>query len=138
MDELRHKAEAYCAAAEHCPFEVKEKLYQWGAEEKQIASILDHLQEANYTNAERYCAAFTNDKIKYQGWGRIKVKMMLQYKRLPEDAIQKALSSFDEIEYKRILTKVASKKKGATWEQVARFLIQRGFEYDLIREIIKP
>lgn len=137
-DELKHKAESYCAAAEHCTSEVKEKLFQWGANEKVISTILAHLQTNNYINDIRYCQAYAHDKLLYQGWGRIKIQMMLHAKSLPEEAIREAVNNLDHDEYIRILKHVAEKKKGGTREQVIRFLLQRGFEYEVIRAAIAP
>lgn len=44
-NELKYKAEAYCSATEHCPFEVMTKLSQWGADEAMSERILLHLQK---------------------------------------------------------------------------------------------
>lgn len=45
LDELKYKAEAYCATAEHCPSELAIKLQQWGASHNDIATIITHLKE---------------------------------------------------------------------------------------------
>lgn len=134
--EWLNKAEAYCATAERCRQEVATKLQQWGAPEEQTESLLKRLEELGFLDAERYCRAFVHDKILFQGWGRMKVRMALRAKALPSAAIEEGMTAVDDEEYREVLLRVARKKKGATREQMARFLLQRGFTYDDIREVL--
>lgn len=136
-DELRNKAQIYCARSEHCESEVREKLKQWGCHANLIDEIISQLKQNNYINSQRYIDAFVHDKLAYQGWGRYKIGMMLRTKNEPEALIQKSLDSIDENEYIRILEKVIKKKKGATREQVARFCLQRGFLWEEIQPLLK-
>lgn len=142
-DELKHKAEAYCATAERCASEVTIKLQQWGATEQQIDNIVAHLKAQRYIDDERYCRAFAHDKVLYQGWGRIKIRAALLTKRLPTYHIQTALDSIDEIEYFDTLRRVIATKKRAikssdpmAREKLIRFCLQRGFTYDEIEQLI--
>ena len=83
MNPLLNKAAAYCAAAEHCRSEVQTKLLQWGASANQTSDILDQLEDQGFLSETRYCSAFVNDKIRFQGWGKEKIRMALKQKRLP-------------------------------------------------------
>lgn len=133
--ELRDKAAYYCAVAEHCEQDVRTKLFQWGAASAAADRIIDYLYDNNYLNTARYCNAFVHDKLLYQGWGKIKMRVMLQAKRLPTSDIDTALNNIDEIEYNRILRKVMEKKKGATPEEVTHFCLSRGFSYSEINNL---
>ena len=142
-DELKHKAEAYCATAEHCCSEVSSKLQQWGANSDEIESILAHLTAQRYIDEARYCAAFTHDKICYQGWGRIKIKAALYAKHIPSLLITQALDTIDETEYFAALERVIAAKKRTikssdlmAREKLIRFCLQRGFTYDEIEELV--
>lgn len=141
-DELRSRAARYCAMAEHCESEVREKLYQWGAAEMSD-SIIDYLTEQGFVDEVRYAHAFTMDKLRYQGWGRVKIKAMLSAKRISAATIADAIDSIDENEYSAILLRLLERKrregtkKGASEIQLARFLLQRGFTWDEIRGAIK-
>ena len=144
LDELKHKAEAYCSQAERCQYEVKTKLMQWGAPSDEIEDIIAYLMAERYINEERYCHAFTHDKVLYQGWGRIKIRTALQAKRLPAALITQALDSIDETEYLDTLQRIAATKKRAiksndpmAREKLIHFLLQRGFTYDEIGQTIK-
>lgn len=138
-DELKYKAEAYCASAEHCSFEVANKLQQWGASDQQAEHILAHLKAQGYIDEARYCRAFAHDKLNYQSWGRIKIRAALFAKHLPSAAIQEALQSIDPTEYMAALQRTIATKKRAiksndpmAREKIIRFCLQRGFTYDEI------
>ena len=142
-DELKSKAEAYCATAEHCPSELTTKLQQWGANPDDIEDIIAHLKAQRYINEERYCRAFAHDKVLYQGWGRIKIRATLYAKHLPANDIQIALDSIDETEYFDTLKRVMATKKRAiksndpmAREKLIRFCLQRGFTYDEIEQLL--
>lgn len=130
------KAENYCAAAERSRGEVSAKLQQWGAPAAIHANILRALEERGFLDTKRYCRAFVHDKILFQGWGRIKVRMALRQKGLPTQAIEDGMSAVDDEAYSAVLRQVAAKKKGANREQLARFLLQRGFSYDEIKAVL--
>ena len=141
LAQLTAKAEAYCAATEHCPSEVRSKLQQWEATPEQTEEIIAHLLQHKYLDEERYCHAFAHDKLLYQGWGRIKIRIQLQSKRLPTHAIQKALEEIDDNEYQNILARVVASKKRTIKSydpqgkaKLYRFCLQRGFTYEEIEE----
>ena len=143
LEQLRAKAEAYCAMAEHCCSEVRIKLQQWGATAEQTDEILAHLQRYRFVDEQRYCNAFVHDKLLYQGWGRMKLRAGLQAKHLPIRAIDFALDNIDESEYFRVLKQVITSKKRTikssdpqAREKLIRFCLQRGFTYEDIRGCI--
>lgn len=136
-DELLAKAEHYCAGAEHCPADVRNKLYLWGADSDMSDSIIQKLIDSNFISESRYAEAFVHDKLLYNGWGRMKIRMALFAKKIDESVIFDALDTIDEEDYDRILHKVAASKKHATPDQMTRFLLQRGFTFDEIRSVLK-
>lgn len=142
-DELKHKAEAYCANAEHCCSEVKNKLQQWGADDDTIDNIICFLLSQKYIDENRYCKAFAHDKVNYQGWGRIKIRAALYAKQLPQHCINYGIDAIDETEYFNALKKVIASKKRAiksndpmAREKLIRFCLQRGFSYDEIGDLL--
>jgi regulatory protein len=118
-------------------------LQQWGANADEIESIISHLTAQRYIDELRYCCAFTHDKIRYQGWGRVKIKAALYAKHIPSLLITQALDSIDEIEYFAALERVIAAKKRTikssdlmAREKLIRFCLQRGFTYDEIEELV--
>ena len=143
LADLRGKAEFYCATAEHCSYEVRLKLQQWGATDEQIEHIIAHLQAERFVDELRYCQAFVHDKLLYQGWGRMKMRAQLQAKHLSTAAIEQALNEIDRDTYMSVLTRVLATKKRSiksadpqVREKLIRFAMQRGFTYDEINGII--
>ncbi len=143
LADLRGKAEFYCATAEHCYYEVRLKLQQWGATDEQIEHIVAHLQKEHFVDEQRYCNAFVHDKLLYQGWGRMKMRAQLQAKHLSTAAIEQALNEIDRDTYMSVLTRVLATKKRSiksadpqAREKLIRFAMQRGFTYDEINGII--
>lgn len=143
MAQLTAKAEAYCAAAEHCISEMRSKLQQWEATDEECEDVIAHLLEANYIDEQRYCHAFVHDKVLYQGWGRMKIRAHLYAKHLPSEFITQALKDIDETEYQKTLERVISSKKrtlkstdNIAREKLLRFCMQRGFTYEEISEYL--
>lgn len=144
LEEAKYKAAAYCSLAEHCPQEVKDKLYNWGCPAAEIEAVIDYLMDENFINEERYCQAFVGDKIRYQGWGRDKVRRELAMKHLPANLIREAIALFPEEEYFAILQRIADKKKESLHgetdprkakDKLVRFLIGRGFTFSDMHHI---
>ena len=79
-------------------------------------------------------------------WGKVKIKYELKQKQVSDYCIKKALKSIDVDEYENVLAKLAGQKlktlKGEKnifikKRKLQDFLLQRGFENDLVREAIK-
>lgn len=129
------KAERYAASAERCREEVRLKLVSWGAPAAMCERILDTLEDTHFISETRYAEAFVHDKVAYQGWGRRKIKWMLLGKHISESVIDEALKNIDEQEYFHQLRRAIAQKKGATWDQVTRFVLQRGFLPDELTQV---
>lgn len=127
------RAQRYCATAERCRQQVVAKLQLWGANEEQINGVVDSLIADSYLNEQRFAIAFVHDKVTYQGWGRIKIRVMLQALAIDNTLIDEAMSHIDEQTYFHNLTKAAALKKAADRDKRIRFLMQRGYTLADIR-----
>lgn len=133
---LISRAERYCATSEHCLADVMLKLRQWSCHPEDVQQVLDHLQEAGFVDEDRYARAYVHDQVAYQGWGRNKIKAALFAKFIDEQTINAALTTIDPSSYQHALERAIKQKKGATREQLLRFLSQRGFTFDEIRNLV--
>lgn len=131
---LLDRAQRYCAAAEHCPADVELLLTRQQATREQINEVIGILQDMKFIDTGRYCRSFVHDKTAFQGWGRMKMLMALRAKRLPESDIRDALDAIDESVYAANISKLIRSKRGHDKQKVMRFLLQRGYTYDDLRQ----
>ena len=137
-EELLSKVEAWCAKCEHCEQEVKAKLRQWGCRNDQWENeIIENLKANKFVDEERFCKAYVHDKSEYEGWGRMKIRMMLRSKRIELSMIEEALKTINQEVYLQSLEKAVAKYGREDRERTMRFALQRGFEYDEIVEYLK-
>ena len=138
MKEMLSRAAAYCASAERCRQDVMEKLLKWDCPEDDATEIIDFLYRENYLSDERYCRAFANDKLNFQGWGKKKIQAMLQLKHLPRNIISATLQDIDEQHYRQRLSDILKAKKKTTpdMQKLIRFALSRGFDYEDIKSVL--
>ncbi len=145
MEAALIKAEAYCAASEHCKADVLVKLQQWGVAEDACRKVLEHLVEKKYIDETRYAAFFVRDKYRFNQWGRIKIGQALRMKHIPSSCIAEAMEEIDEEEYRSILLallhkKIHSVKASNGYERqgkLVRFAMGHGYEMEDIISCIK-
>ena len=90
---------ALCASAEHCEYELNEKMRKWEVDESDRERVMEYLRNAKFVDDERYARAFVNDKIRYNKWGRRKVEQGLWAKNIDGDIRQRVLDEVDDSEY---------------------------------------
>ncbi|MCJ8211197.1 RecX family transcriptional regulator [Mucilaginibacter sp. RS28] len=139
------KAEHYCAYQERSQQEVRDKLYEWGLYPQDIEQIISQLIATNFLNEERFAKAYAQGKLNQKGWGKIKIKQGLKLKRVSDPLIKKALLSLDLDDYLAVLKKILEKKRRLVTEKDAfkrhyklkQYALSRGFEMDLILDVLK-
>ena len=70
-------------------------------------AIIDRLKHERYLDNERYARAYCRDKLRFNGWGRIKIGYMLRGKGIEQEFIDAALADIDEEQYADILHEAA-------------------------------
>ena len=144
-EEALQKAKQYCAYQERCHSEVKEKLYSFGINKNEVDELLSELIGENYVNEERFAILYAGGKFRIKQWGRIKIKYALKQKQVSEYCIKKALAVIDENNYNKTLAKLfeqklktlkAEKNIFIKKRKLQDYLLQKGFETDLIRRLI--
>ena len=135
---------ALCAQAEHCQWEMLEKMRRWEVPEEAQARVMQRLVKERYVDDERYARAFVKDKIRYNKWGRRKVDQALWQKHIDEDIRKRVLDEVDDEEYLGVLRPLLKQKRKSTKansdyelnQKLLRFAMGRGFTFDLIRQCI--
>jgi regulatory protein len=130
----------YCSTTEHCLSEVTEKLRRFELTPTETEALLAYLQQESYVNEGRYATAFSRDKFRFSGWGRVKIRYALRQKGIRDNLIEDALAAIDSTEYQRALNDLLERKHRSLRSENAyerkskllRFAASRGFETDLI------
>ena len=94
---------ALCSSRECCRSDVAGKLRERDLPEPDITKILATLEKDNFLNETRYAASFARDKLKFNKWGKMKIRYALSGKQIPEEIIVQALEEIDEEYYAGIL-----------------------------------
>lgn len=144
-EQALQKAKQYCAYQERCHSEVKAKLYDMGLYKKDVEELISNLIEADYLNEERFAIQFAGGKFRIKQWGRVKINYTLKQKQVSEYCIKRALSAIDENDYEKTARKLFEQKLRTVKtdknifskkRKVQDHLIQKGYEFDLVRELV--
>jgi regulatory protein len=138
------KAMKLCSTKEYAPFEIEEKLVEWGLERLDIVDILKTLRDEKFLDESRMARFFVNDKLRFNKWGRVKIRYALQQKKVSQQAISDAFDQINEDEYLEILKHEITKKAKSLKEtdmykykaKLFQFAASKGFEGDVIYRII--
>lgn len=144
-EQILIKMEALCARSEQCSFDIETKLRRAGLPYLQCTEIIESLQKRRFIDDRRFAIAFVNDKYRFARWGKRKIKLALAQKRITGDTASEAIANIDTEQYAGILrelmiAKTRSISEGNTFEgrtKLFRFAASRGFEPDLISNIIR-
>ena len=136
----------YCNYQPRCHAEVRSKLYELGATTTEVNDMIAELIEHELLNEEKYARAIARGKFRMKQWGRRKIVQQLKHKQVSDYCIKKALTEIDPEEYEITLKKLAGQKWSelkkersmpAKKMKVQRYLLQKGYESDLVMDRIK-
>lgn len=142
--EALHRAAALCSRSEYATAEIDNKLSAWGIAKPDREKIIERLTDEKFINDERFARVFTNDKFRFNRWGRIKIAYALQQKKISSLQIRKALEQIDSVQYEQTLVSLIKEKAKTLNEtddyqrknKIYRFILSRGFEPELISRIL--
>ncbi len=141
------KLQDLCARSEQCSHEVLTKLNKWAIGETTARKILALLKRDRYVDDRRYAEAFVRDKVVFNRWGRVKIRLALIAKKVDRDIIDVALATVDTDEYTAALRQVLRAKALSMTEtdsyesrtKLLRYAVSRGFEVsEVVRWIKNP
>ena len=135
----------YCALQDRCQWDVTQKMKEWGLLEMTQNHILEILIQEKYVDEERFAQSFCRGKFLIKKWGKVKITNELKKKKISDICIKKGLKEIDFTEYDLLLENLLTKKNDTLRDKnhftrkskLARFLIQRGFEGNLVWDKIR-
>lgn len=139
------KIQRYCAYQERSHKEVKTKLYDYGLYSTQVDEIVSQLITDGFLNEERFAKAYAGGKFRMKKWGKLKIKNELEFLGLTKNCIQRGLKEIEATDYSKTLKALIKKKSGQSKEEnlfkkrdkVARFVIGKGYEPDMVWEYVR-
>jgi regulatory protein len=143
-NEALTKAMKLCSVKEYAPSEIEQKLRSWELDDEVVSTVIETLRKEKFLDEFRMARYFVNDKLRFNKWGKVKIKYMLQQKKLAPAAIAEALDQINEEEYLRVLSSELVKKKKTIKDsdeyiikaKLFQFASGRGFEADVIYKMM--
>ena len=134
----------YCAYQERCQSEVRTRLIEHSVYGDALEEILAELITENFLNEERFAKAYAGGKFRIKKWGKMKIVKELKFKKISSYSINKALKEIDYDAYLETLHQLLEKKSRTLrskdkWDKrkkLTSFATQKGYEYDVIKEVL--
>ena len=146
LSQIKKKLADYCVYQDRSHYEVEQKLKELRTlNEDERGEIFIWLIQNNFLNEERFSKSYARGKFYQKKWGKIKIKQGLKQKRIPTNLIDKGIEEINEEDYKSTLMELTEKKWNIIREsevylkkkKIYSYLLQKGYEYNLINEILK-
>jgi len=142
--EAKQKIESYCAYQERCDQEVRMKLRSWDLYSEDVDILISDLITNNFLNEARFAEAYVSGKFRIKKWGRVKIKQHLKQKNISAYSIKKAIATIDEDDYLKTVKDllesksrlIKSKDKWDRMNKLKRYLASKGYETELVHEVV--
>lgn len=141
------KIASYCAYQERCQQEVRTKLYSYELYRDEVEELIAWLIGENYVNEERFATTFAGGKFRIKKWGKFKITQALKQKEISDYCIKKAMQEISFEDYLETIKALASKKQREYSLRIsneyqlkaktAKYIISKGFEPDLVWQMLK-
>jgi regulatory protein len=143
-EKILNKVRKYCAYQERCQQEVRDKLYDEGLHKADVEAGIALLISEGFINEERFAIAYAGGKFRIKQWGKVKIRLALKSKKVSDYCIRKSLSAISDEDYLRTLkklkaqqeSKVKIKDERIRRYKIAQHLASRGFEQDLVWQVM--
>lgn len=125
--------------------EVITKLKEKKVSQKSINEIIKSLKSLNYLNDEQYAKMYIEEKLQHKPEGRRLLAIKLSGKGIDKDTVQSIIEEkySEDIEINKIkdllekyIKRVKYKSPFEKKQKCYRFLLSKGFDYDIINEVI--
>lgn len=133
-----------CSRGEQAPADIRRKLILRGLSHSDVEEVMGRLTRDSFLDTARFARSFANDKLRFSGWGRFKIRAALAAKSIPAADIGAAIDGLDPEEYDAAIRRVAAAKASsldlssvADRRRLFRLLASRGFESPLIVSTIR-
>nr|WP_314494084.1 regulatory protein RecX [uncultured Chryseobacterium sp.] len=143
FEETRQKLVNYCVYQDRCHAEVEQKMKEFVLIPEAKEEIILYLLRENYLNEERFTRSYIRGKFNIKHWGKTKIRMHLKQKGITEKLIIRCYDEIHDDDYRKTIQRLyenyESKLRGLKDYQkkskTVKYLLSRGFEYDVIMQV---
>ncbi len=106
-----------------------------------VERVIEHLRRCGYIDDKEFVSSFVRQKLE-RGCSRRKIIQDARRLGIPEDILENELGKVDRVRYLDIIKNIVEHRKeryGDTpkgREKLFRYLLQRGFDFNDIKEVI--
>lgn len=143
-DDALLRMASLCARSEQCEFDIRQKLRRMTLSADDSDWVITQLSERRFLDNARFAGSFARDKVKFAGWGPLKIREALYAKRIDSSIVLEAIDSIDPNELIDAITRIGAAKARQLDMDVredkikfVRYLMQRGFSYDDARKALR-
>jgi regulatory protein len=131
---------AQCSRKEYCSSDILEKLHRWELQAEEIQKIMEFLYQYKFIDDTRFANSYAEDKFRFNHWGKQKIALMLQRKRIKPELIEQALKNIESDTYQKECKTLLSQKMRTIHEtdpyklkaKLIRYGAGRGFDFDTL------
>ncbi|HTA83081.1 MAG TPA: regulatory protein RecX [Bacteroidia bacterium] len=143
----------YCAYTERTKQEVLKKMQGYSLSEGDAEIVMEKLIKAGFINETRFVKSFAGGKFRIKKWGKRKIEVEMKKKGISGELIEKGLNEVTENDYQETLDELLEKKwklimcsakededyevKQRRKQKLMRYVLQKGYEMDIVIERIK-
>ncbi|MBU2018584.1 MAG: recombination regulator RecX [Bacteroidetes bacterium] len=139
------KMESWCAYQDRCEFEVREKIKKFQLSLEDETVVIEKLKTNLFFDDARFVESYVSGKFRIKRWGRLKIRQMLNAKRVDKKLVESELAALDDLLYLECIDFLIEKKNRLTnekdaWkkrQKIIQYVASRGFEIDLIQDRLK-
>lgn len=144
VSQFCEKARKYCAYQERCHKELRNKLFELGANSDMAEQVIIKMIEENFLHEERFAKAFAGGKFRQKQWGKNKIIQELKMRQISPYCIKMALMEIPDEDYLATLQKEIEKRlrlkkdinNRLALHKIAKQLISKGFESDMVWKLL--
>ncbi len=144
FEEIKQKIVRYCVYQDRCHQEVEQKMREFLLVPEAKEEIMLYLMREDFLNEERFARSYVRGKFNHKHWGRKKIINGLKQKNISSRLIDMALQEIDDEDYRETLKRLYEKyyanlnekNTNIQKQKTIKYLIDKGFEYNIILEVL--
>ncbi|MBE3571454.1 MAG: regulatory protein RecX [Moorella humiferrea] len=134
----------FLARRSHSEYEIREKLLAKGFTEEAVTEVLERLKAAGFLDDVRFARNWAAYRMATHPSGSRRLRQELQGRGVPSEmaaaVVADLLPREEELEAARSLAERHRPRRGENREKyarrLARFLWQRGFDFEIVRQVL--